>query len=187
MSTSQELGESQRFIQALQSEDELGVVVRSHILIEAKLNEFLDAVVSFPKELPSLRYYQKVELACALGLPTCHAPSLKALGDIRNAFAHNPDSGITNGIATKLRNSLSDIERRAAAVICKALANSGADIGQGDLDKLEPRALFTVVAIALRSMLTVAGQEAHKRHDTPQRRSESVLRTLSSMYPPEVM
>jgi hypothetical protein len=54
----------QSFLDALLSEDELGVVVRAHIHVEASLSEFIETLIPVPAELPNLRYQQRVELAC---------------------------------------------------------------------------------------------------------------------------
>jgi GNAT superfamily N-acetyltransferase len=72
------------FIPALLGEDALGVVVRAHIHIEARINALLDTMVAHPSLLPHLRYEQRVRLACALGLDDRWFKQLKLLGDLRN-------------------------------------------------------------------------------------------------------
>ena len=63
------------FVGALFGEDELGVVVRAHIHIEAKLLELLELMVADPKHLErmDLDFGQRVNLAVALGLKPEHA------------------------------------------------------------------------------------------------------------------
>jgi hypothetical protein len=56
------------FLRAIQNDDSLGAVIRAHLHIEAELNQFIQTMVPSPDQLPDLRYAQKVDLACALGL-----------------------------------------------------------------------------------------------------------------------
>src|SRR5688572_1917704 len=87
-------------------EDELGVVVRSHIYVEEALNHLIDKLTPFPDHLPRLRYEQRVNLACALGLRQEFAPALKELGDIRNSFGHRVDTKLTTAVTLGLFNKL---------------------------------------------------------------------------------
>lgn len=180
MTASTKSGLDSRFAEALQGEDELGVVVRGHIHIESKLNTYIATVVPHPKELPNLRYYQKIELACAMGLSLVHAPLLKAVGDVRNAFAHNPEAQITSQSAAKLRGVFSAIHREAADVVVDALRKSGAELSGRTFGSLSPRDQFTVVAIQLNGMLDAAITQARQSQDTPRRRKEQLFSTLDS-------
>jgi hypothetical protein len=49
-------------ITILKSEDDLGVIVRSHIQIEAQLNQLIEKLLPFPDSLPHLRFEQKIRL-----------------------------------------------------------------------------------------------------------------------------
>jgi hypothetical protein len=86
------------FIPALLGEDALGVVVRAHIHIEARINALLDTMVAHPSLLPHLRYEQRVRLACALGLDDRWFKQLKLLGDLRNRFGHNINTELTESM-----------------------------------------------------------------------------------------
>ena len=92
------------FVRALQNDDELGMVVRSHIHVEGRLNEFLDLAVPEPKRLRELklRYGQRVQLACALGLDRDLETPLNVLGNIRNAFSHKLDTHLTTEMVNEL-------------------------------------------------------------------------------------
>jgi len=85
------------FVAALFGEDDLGVVVRGHIHVEAKLIELIDLMVADPKYLArmDLDFSQRVNLAVALGLNPEHARSLLTLGTLRNAFAHRLDTQLS--------------------------------------------------------------------------------------------
>lgn len=67
------------FQAALEGDDQLGMVIRAHIHIEAGLNDVLDVLLVSPKhvEKMNLDFSQKVMLATALGLrPRYQSPLL---------------------------------------------------------------------------------------------------------------
>jgi hypothetical protein len=78
-------------IEDLNGEDELGCVLRGHIHIENRLDEFLLNAVENKKYIKysKLDYFQKVSMTLALGLPEWLATPLKYIGNLRNEFAHN--------------------------------------------------------------------------------------------------
>ena len=84
------------FCRALEGEDDLGVVVRAHIHIESKLINFINEKLTDLKTLNRLRYSQRVELACELGLNSEMKEPLKVLGEIRNNFAHKINAQLNN-------------------------------------------------------------------------------------------
>jgi hypothetical protein len=55
------------FMRALFAEDELGAVIRAHILIEAQVNGIIEGLVFDPTNLPNLRFEQRARLLVALG------------------------------------------------------------------------------------------------------------------------
>lgn len=57
-----------RFFRALTGEDELGVVIRAQIYVEAGLTELIEACVPYAERLPRLAFEARLRLACALGL-----------------------------------------------------------------------------------------------------------------------
>jgi hypothetical protein len=63
------MDESQ-IINDLMAEDELGVVIRAQIHIEALLIRLLEALVPYPENLEkmNLDYFQRVSLAVTMGL-----------------------------------------------------------------------------------------------------------------------
>jgi hypothetical protein len=91
---------------ALLEEDELGVVLRSHLYIEHKLDELLSIMVPFPSfyEEMNLNYANKVKLACAMGLDPDFKPMLLALGTIRNKFSHNLNKKIDDEMVRNLHS-----------------------------------------------------------------------------------
>ena len=95
------------FLEALFGEDDLGVVIRTHIHIESSVNRLLNLLISLPDELPQLRYDQKLKLCCAMGMDKTLYPALKALGDLRNAFGHNIDTKLTSKSISQLLAAVS--------------------------------------------------------------------------------
>jgi len=84
------------FYAHLAAEDELGVVIRAHVHIEASINDFIDSKIPYPDLLPRIPYEGRLRLANALGLEKSHFDALKLLGDIRNSFDHNVNAELTD-------------------------------------------------------------------------------------------
>ncbi len=150
----------QAFLKVLLGEDELGVIIRAHIHVEASLNVFIETLIPFPERLPNLRYQQRIELACGLGLKKEHAPTLKMLGQIRNAFAHKLNTTLTAESVAKLRNTLSTTGQEVAELAYQK--TKGQFLVEGLLD-LEPKDQFILIAVSLKAMLIVAIHNAQSR------------------------
>ncbi len=147
----------ERFVAALLGEDELGVVVRAHIHIEAGINAFLDIAVPHPSLLPRLRYEQRVRLACALGLHERWFEPLKLLGDIRNRFGHRLDTILTDAMVSDICNALlkTDLEGFMRGVTAALPDVKTMD----EFRKLSPKRQFILLAVALDKMLAQARGE----------------------------
>ena len=81
-----------------ETEDNLGCVLRVHLLSEMFLEAFICSTVSNkelfnPKPLDKVRfnltYSNKLKFAFKLGLPTPMFKAMDTLNDLRNVFAHN--------------------------------------------------------------------------------------------------
>jgi hypothetical protein len=78
-----------KLLEDVAGEDDLGVVLRSHLWVEYELGEFITASLVNPKALrQSMDYADKVRLALALGLERSLERPLNTIGTIRNRFAH---------------------------------------------------------------------------------------------------
>jgi hypothetical protein len=135
------------FVDALFGEDDLGVVVRAHIHVEAKLVEFLELLVVAPQHLErmKLEFEQKVNLAVALGLKPEHASGLSALGNLRNAFAHRLDAKLSEERVRNLYETLSGADKQARQV---TYDKTNRDAGKSDappLKELSPRDRFILI------------------------------------------
>jgi len=152
------------FIGALFGEDELGVVIRAHINIEARLLELLELRVVDPKHLErmDLDFGQRVNLAVALGLKPEHAPALRALGSLRNAFAHRLDTLLTEDRVNNLYEALSAGDKE---VVQTAYERTKAEMQGPDspFKALSPKTRFILISVALRSLLVAAIREVGAR------------------------
>lgn len=87
----------QVFFRSIASDEALVAVLRGHLYVEADVNHLLEQL--FPNASPlidDLTYEQKIRrLRKATALPASIATLLKALGELRNAFAHSLDRSLT--------------------------------------------------------------------------------------------
>lgn len=146
------------FHKNLQKEDDLGVVIRTHISIEQSLNKLLDLLCSEPTHLKpaKLEYNEKVCLALALGLTHEYGDALKGLGSLRNNFAHKSGMTLDNSNTTNFYNSFSpsakNILQQTYSSTKKSVKNSSLP---KTLKKLPPRDKFIVMAVTLHSLIRV--------------------------------
>ena len=146
------------FVAALLAEDELGAVVRSHIYVESRLNEYLELVTSRPEHLEGLglRYRQKVVLACALGFDPEFLKPLVALGELRNKFAHRLDTTLTEERIARLYESLPPFGKQAVqASLVRTRVQLKAE-GKLELAELPPRDRFILITLSLERVVMAA-------------------------------
>jgi hypothetical protein len=99
------------FLENIEKEDPLQIVVRGHLFLENELINLLEATFSQTDCLdPSdLRFPLKIKLVGALGLlPKESIPIYLKFNSLRNKFAHNLDMEITAKEVENLINSLSE-------------------------------------------------------------------------------
>ncbi|THJ21438.1 MAG: hypothetical protein CAF45_011430 [Nitrospira sp. CG24E] len=164
MSTAQpDRSKIDEFIRVLSGEDELGAVVRAHIHIEALLFKLLGLLVKDEDYLRklNLEFSQCVDLAVALGLGREHAKGLRAFGGLRNEFAHNLDSELSEGRVNNLYESLSATDKEVVQV-AYVQTNSQLGVSPPKFKDLTPKERFVLIAVALRGMLEVALLEVQK-------------------------
>jgi len=144
------------FHKNLKNEDDLGVVIRTHINIEQLLNKFLDLLCSESAHLKpaGLEYSEKVCLALALGLTDEYGDALKGLGALRNKFAHKPGVKLDKSNTTNLYNSFSPSAKQTLQQIYDNVRKS---TGNSSLPKtvknLAPRDKFILMAVSLHSLI----------------------------------
>lgn len=111
-----------RFIEALAAEDELGLVVRTHLYVEAALNRsFLFRFQVSQEELSTigLSFAQKIKLAKVLGISSSILRSLERLNTIRNKFAHRLESTLDVGEVHNLFETLPEEAKEVAFMFAK--------------------------------------------------------------------
>jgi hypothetical protein len=87
-----------RIFEYINSNDDLTVVLRGHLSLEAVLNHVLDASLAggVTDELENLRFMQRVDLVIGLGKIDADArPLFKKINELRNRCGHHLDATIT--------------------------------------------------------------------------------------------
>lgn len=143
---------------ATKGEDDLGVVIRSHIIIEKSLNLFVESLMSDKKEFRKLNlgFEKTVKLAVALGLNERFRNPLCSLGRLRNQFAHTIRSEISaqdaNNLYKSFRGEDKEILHEALAKTRKKLSGRGID----EYKKLPPKLKYIFNVVVLNAGLEVA-------------------------------
>lgn len=154
-----------KFFSDLMREDELGVVIRAHIHIEAQLMRLLEILVSYPEHIEkmNLDYAQRIKLAVAMGLRVEHAAPLNTLGSIRNRFAHKLESRLTKNDAENLYRTFHADDKD---IIQQSFERTKQQLAPGESTKfkqLSPKDQFILMVVALRTMLVREITEGEKR------------------------
>jgi hypothetical protein len=152
------------FLDALFGEDDLGVVVRTHIYIESGVNSILEQLIPFPEELPRLRYEQKLKLCCAMGLDKSLLSPLKELGNLRNSFGHDINTRLSTASVSKL---LSAVSTDDLDTIIKSYTSTLADTGEAlpvSFHDLDPKSQLIGFAIWLNATLDVIRKDAKNKN-----------------------
>jgi hypothetical protein len=146
------------FIAAPKGEDELGMVVRAHIYVEARLLELLRKRVIHLEFLDKMRlgYAQRVDLAFALGLKQQYAKPLHALGTLRNAFAHEPETHLTKDRVDGLYKTFSAQDKSVLYTAYVRTKEKTRSRTETHFRALPSKDQFILIAVTLRSMLTAA-------------------------------
>jgi hypothetical protein len=140
------------FTRILFAEDELGAVIRAHILIEAQVNGIIESLVIDPKSLPRLRFEQSVSLLIALGASEELSAPLLEMGRIRNTFAHRVDTRLTMGMIDKWLSSFSTGDR---AMMDSAIEKTCVDLGQptANISEHDAKSKFILISVFVRQVL----------------------------------
>lgn len=147
------------FIKALLAEDELGCVIRSHLYIEAQIDRYLDLAVVDPKYLKDLdlSYAKKVDLLCCLGFDAQFRGALKRLGKLRNDFAHDLSSCLTQKVVNDLYNVLPEFGQKAVVISIELLHQHFGDSGQPPKYRtLLPKSQFVLIVLNLERICCAA-------------------------------
>jgi len=144
------------FVEALAHEDELGCVVRAHLHIEHLVDQHLELVFPNMSALRSahLEYDARVSILEALGYKPIITRALRALGSLRNSFAHRLDFKLT---PDRMDNLFKSLDPEFKAIMHETYGGWRAQQGASDLAanvrKLSPKDVFVVFVANVRGML----------------------------------
>jgi hypothetical protein len=147
--------------EALQGEDDLGVVVRSHIIIEQRLNSFVEALLVSSEHFSKMKldFHQTVKLAVALGLNKRFESPLNSLGSLRNGFAHSIRPEISKQDANNLYQSFSAEDKQILHRSVKRTQWQNPDNQLSDYRSSTPKEQFSLNAVVLCAALDSAIQQ----------------------------
>lgn len=149
----------QTLVDAFKGTDDLGVVVRSHIVIEQYLNDIIESVLTKPeiyRQHINFDYHIKVKLVSAIGLHQKFEPALKTLGKVRNDFAHNIRDNITKQDATNIYKALDPEGKEIVQKLYLNIKKRYSDMDLPTYRELCPKDKFLLNIIALAGALEVA-------------------------------
>ncbi|WP_275100162.1 hypothetical protein [Sedimenticola hydrogenitrophicus] len=148
-------------INALNSEDDLGAVIRAHIHIESALNNLIDSYFESPKHIDRMRleFHEKVKLAQAIGLKNQYAKPLNTLGTIRNNFAHRLDTTLGSNEIDSLYKSFDGDDKQMIQGAYLRTNKSLKTKGPKSITKLKPKEQFTLIVTAMHQILIQAKKE----------------------------
>ena len=145
-------------IEGLQSEDELGAVIRAHLYIESYLIQLIEKLIPDQEHLDNMRlnYSQRIDLALALGLIPRFGPPLRILGKIRNDFAHRLDAKLSKKHVTDLYGALDQEDREIILQSFKEAKKKLPEAYPQTFKSLETKDKFIFIVITLRAILLAA-------------------------------
>ncbi len=140
-------------------EDEIGAVVRAHIRIENLLNKTIERMLPNPKHLKKLKldYDGRVTLALALWVKEQFGPPFRALGNLRNKFAHDLNTSLTEEVVANLYESLSPSDKEQVQACFKRIKDENAETRHvQQFTDLAPPDQFKIIAISLWAVVRAA-------------------------------
>lgn len=151
-------------IKALDSEDDLGKVVRSHIIAENILVKFIERRLNSTVYLKKmgLTFEQKTILALALGVDNVWEKPLSCLGSIRNSFAHKLRGEINKSDATNFYKSFSQRDKEIMKKLYDEKENELKEYGYPSYKNFQPVHKFSLCVTILVGALQVFLDKTNK-------------------------
>lgn len=152
----------QKLLDSLDIEDDLGMVIRSHIVVEQYLNTLIESYVVDLKSFneSELTYKQTYLLAVSFGLNPRFKSLLKALGTIRNGFAHKLRAELTANDANSLYKTLDSQDKETMQRNYKHLSKK---FDEPEFGKITPRQKFMYCIVILCAALQTACKSLPKQ------------------------
>lgn len=158
---------TENFISDLFREDELGAVIRAHLYVEKYVDELLGLLFPYPKELKPLKldFDGKLCLIAALGVNSTVKKPLSILGGIRNKFAHRPNYKLDKSQIKNLYSSLGSNDKELLHRVYKGIRKDYSEWQNlPDYNLLEPKEQFVLLAIVIRTIISMVKQEISERN-----------------------
>ena len=162
------------FSKDLSSEDEMGAVVRAHIWLENMVVQFVECFLPDPSHLKSLSldYDSYVGLALACGLNKDFGPVLRAMGSLRNRFAHRLNTKLDLSTVNNLYKLLTPEQKQQVQTSFEQLRSESEPLKKvARFSNLPIGDQFRLVAISLWTILYAEVLQA-KRDDFSAQQSE---------------
>jgi hypothetical protein len=152
------------FLDALSGDDDLGCVVRCAIHIEHALIGLIENAVMRPDQLERLNldYAGRVTLALSLGLSLDYSKPLRALGTLRNRFAHQLRSELTDSDVNNFYKSFSPTDRDFMQLYFSKMRELG-HVKGATFAAAHPRDRFSIIVIALRLGLQKGAEQQRQQ------------------------
>jgi hypothetical protein len=144
-----------QLLESLDHEDDLGMVIRAHIVIEQYLNTIIESYITDFETYKKVKltYEQTYLLVISLGLASRFKKPLSAIGSIRNAFAHRLRSPcITKEDANTIYKELGQDEKDTLQKEYKKIAKG---FDEKPFNQISPRQKFMYCVVILGSALEV--------------------------------
>jgi len=140
------------FIAELLREDDMGAVIRTHIRLENLLAQFIDVSaprVTHVKRL-NLDFDGRVTLALLLGLDEDIGYALRALGTLRNRFAHNLETQLDAQAVQSIYSCLPSRTKDGLGVVFEAIAKQDEGFrAKRKFSNLSPKEQFKHIAVSI--------------------------------------
>ncbi|WP_296055807.1 hypothetical protein [uncultured Amphritea sp.] len=155
------------FLEELQGEDELGAAIRAHLIIENYVDQMIQIMVPYPKELKSIRldYGGKLSLVAALGVKAEVLKPLSVLGGIRNKFAHKPRYKLTH---SEVKNLYKSFRERDQDWVHKSYAEAAKSHDSlrnlSKYNDLPPKEQFIFMVITIRAIVIAVIEKLEERY-----------------------
>jgi hypothetical protein len=154
----------EELIAALDSEDDLGKVIRSQIIVENILERIIESKVESKDYLRKIDFTfdQKTKLALAFGVDSNFAKPIKCIGTMRNNFAHNLRGKINESDSNNFYKTFTPKNKEIMRKLYKNKEAAFNELGFPPFEKLAPDQKFALCVTVLAGAL-----EAWAKHRAP--------------------
>ena len=138
--------------QDLSREDDMGAVIRAHIHIENLLIQLVERHLPQPSQLKhmDLDYHGYVCLALTLGLSEERGSSLRAMGKLRNDFAHKSGTVLDASRVKNLYETLAPMDKAQVHASFSRIHSENESVQVvKNYSELDPKDQFRLIALVM--------------------------------------